>query len=248
MLQKLNTNQDSTHKSPVRLTIVIVSLWLLITIAIIVAAVINLRGNQLPQALTITNYSALPVEVPSSAQADMDAQIYYVLKNHFDVPDSRHTIEATLRPDTYQSISVDGLNGAEFIVDVDAYQQTYRIKLIWSDDPDTYPGESSVECVPKTESKYPDVMCYGQYYDSNSPQIYLPYTDQLESGEIFVASRVYQDPAGQTVIEISVPNCGDQTIKDAAIAATKSYLKSAGLDNPEQYVYSVPSSYDQCLK
>ena len=149
---------------------------------------------------------------------------------------------AVIRPETLESETDSGIVNVSFILDVDRFQQSYRAYLAWSEDQKTWlPEDTLVECAEVQLSKYPDVLCYGMYMNSDSIELYLPYFGKIDTGEEYtVKQRYYAD--GGPYLEIAIDSCGDKKILDAALADVKKWLINNKLD-PEKYAFEVPSHY-----
>lgn len=225
-----------------KITIIsVASLAVLGVVAIIVGAVLNAYYTP-SNYVKVSDYDDLPVSVPQDIREDLSLQLYYLLSRNFDVPEQPGATVATIRPDSYQNSSAsDSIISISFIADVDRFQQSYNIGLSWSTDGKKLPENVSTECVINSLSKYQGVECYGTYQNSNSIELYVPYSNYTPSGGFFtVRQRYYTN--GEGYLEIAIDSCGNQAILDEALASAKTWLESNSL-NPDDYSFELPTHY-----
>lgn len=234
-----------THLSQRQLAAILVTVSLFIIALLIGILVTVSREPSMPDVVDIVNYDDLPVQPPDNTKDELTASLYYLLDEYFDAPDQSHSIKATLRPETLEQQEIDNINSMSFIVDVDAYQQSYQVTLSWTADGTILPENTSVECASHDVSKYPSSVCHGQFYDSTSPYLYLPYEGTLATGQTYSANYLYEDEAGAHV-SVSVDVCGAPSASEAALSAIESYLASKGVD-VDSIQYDVRSVYHNCI-
>ena len=212
----------------------------LLTLLVILLYVVNLKPP-ISSIVTVENYDSLPISIPPNNRKDLSEQLYYLLSEHFETTEESNSISATIRPDTLINTSTNGTTSISFIIDIDVYKQSYRAHLNWNDNGDWLPQTTSIECAENSLSKYPDVLCYGMYFDSNDISLYLPYKATIENvGEYTVKQRYYPD--GTPYLEVAIDSCGDQTILDQALTSAKNWL-TANRFNPDDYSFEVPAHY-----
>lgn len=220
----------------------IIVILIISIVAIITNRLHNTTSTESANYFAVKNYDDLSINIPTQAQESLNSQLYHLLSSHFNLSPSAKTI-GTIRPDTVKSLG----SSASFIMDIDAYQQSYNIKLAWSDQPDSIPADAVIECATRDQSKYPDVPCFGMYYNSDSPALYLPYNGTLPSGASFSATFSHMDNYQNNYIIVSVQDCGSSSLKDAAVSAVKKYLRTAGNLDSEQFIYQTTSDNSQCI-
>lgn len=237
--------QDKPPRKLLKPKAVFIGLSAVIALFIIIIIALSITlSSHLPDAVKVSNFADLQESLPSDIKNRLNAQLYYLLSLHFDVPERSNSVNAVLRSDTYQKTLDGDVENASFLVDIDAYKQSYLVHLSWSNTA-KIPNDVLIECAPRDLSKYPDETCYGMYYDSASPYIYLPYEGTLPSGEPFTAEFGYQIDS-EVHIDIFIEDCGDPQNKDVAVQTVKDYLSSNGLD-AGQYIYEAISNYNDCL-
>ncbi len=229
-----------------RLIFVIVMLVLIVAVVVVVIILLSSRQRlsiSSVNAVEIVNYEELEIMPPVEQQTDLNMRLYSVLEQHFDV-NQKMPIQGVVRPESLQSDYKNGLTTIAFIVDIDEFRQSYSVEVSWALDENTeVPNLSSVECVSRSLSKYPDEICYGMYYDSTSSAIYLPYTGQLTSGVKFLAENEGIDNYGVEHVVVSVQNCYQWPVEFStsnaveAVEAVKKYLKDEGGINVDSMVF-----------
>lgn len=121
----------------------------------------------------------------------------------------------------------------KFLVDVDAYQQTYEVTLSNS--------VVTIACPQLGETKYPESFCIGNMgnYDDSISVVFgsnLPYEGYTSEDEYFSVSR-NEDMKNFTdrYLDVMVINCmGDEAAKDRADAALNEWITSLGA-SPELF-------------
>lgn len=223
--------------------IIVITVPLAFFLLVILAILLYITNLKPPISsfVAVTDYDSLPINIPESNRKDLSEQLYYVMSEHFDIPEEPEIATAVIRPDTFTNNSEYDTTSVSFIVDVDAYKQSYRTYLTWSNNGDWLPQTTSIECAENSLSKYPDTLCYGMYYNSNDIDLYLPYTGTIENGlEYTVKKRYYTDDT--PYLEIAIDSCGDQNILNQALNSVKAWLTNNHL-NPDDYAFEVPSHY-----
>lgn len=90
--------------------------------------------------------------------------IYNLLQSKFD-KDVEKPILAVVRSDSYKETFEDEVRTAEFLVDVDSYQQTYRVVYSSSDTVEII-NSTFISCPLLSEMKYPEAECISMYNTS----------------------------------------------------------------------------------
>ena len=78
------------------------------------------------------------------------------------------------------------------------------------------------------------------YKSKNTLSSILPLTMTTANGTISITAADKNDP---TALKVGINSCGDQEIKDKALATAKEYLKMGGY-NPDDFTYTVPDYCD----
>ena len=247
MQDKLDTYIDKIKEYRLKpsFAIICVALILVVIIAIVASRLIMQANNRQPDVVNV-NTQDLGTKIPTETEDNLRSQIYGLLSSHFEnLPQNSNAIKASVRPDTLQVNSSDGVHNAKFVIDVDDYKQSYNVGVSWSDSIEL-PNDILIECTPRDISKYPDEPCYGMYYDSTSPYLYLPYEGKTSSGEQFTASYGYQDQNGREFVMIKTQNCDSYSIENEVTTAVRKYLKDRGKLNSSQFGYKV-SAAEKCI-
>lgn len=224
-----------------KIIIIFVPLSFLIIVALIILLYFITLSPSPSSIITIVDYNSLPISIPQEKRDELSSQVYYLLTENFDVPEESNATTAVIRPETFTDTSNDSISTVSFIMDIDAYQQSYQAYVSWSNTGEWLPEDILIECAENSLSKYPNVPCYGMYFNSDDIDLYLPYTGTIENGlEYTIKTRYYPD--GEPYLEVAIDSCGNQTILDQALAAAKAWLTSNQL-NPNDYTFEVPSHY-----
>ena len=219
---------------------------IILVIAIFVAIIPNILSSRKPYDIAnITNLSDLPQNPPSITQEHLKRELYNIISSHFFTDNNASSINATIRSETIKNKNDKNIKSVEYIMDVDAYQQSYYVNMAWSDSVDI--GEDiSIECVPKDQSKYPDSVCYGRYYSTDSPLTFLPYESQLSSGESF-ETTYYGMKNDNIILTITIGGCEeDDNLKEEAISATTNYLEEVGNIDVNKLIFRRETDFTKC--
>ena len=236
--KKISYTIDNLREKGIIRRLIILSIGLLITITVIIIISISISNIfRISNIIAVDNYDALNIDIPNNAKDEFQEVVYYVLKNHFDVPDAPTSVKATIRPETVKYDDSGSIKGVNFVLDIDEYRQSFDTYINWSE---------TEECVSQDLSKYPDATCYGMNYSSNSPSKYLPFRGRLKTGETFFAAYDSQDQYGNEHITVIVQDCGQDSAKDKAVSAVKDYLKIKGGFDSEQFIYRKISDNSEC--
>lgn len=224
-----------------KITIITVPIaFLLLCILLVLIYILNISPSP-SNIIAISDYDTLPISVPQDKRNELSTQTYYLLTEHFEVPDQSGAVSAVIRPESFEDTSEGSISTVSFIMDIDSYQQTYRAYVSWSDDGEWLPEDILIECATNDLSKYPNVPCYGMYFDSNDIALYLPFTGTINGSiEYTVKQRYYAN--GDPYLEVAVDSCGDQSILDQALASAKTWLTTNHL-NPDDYSFEAPAHY-----
>lgn len=154
--------------------------------------------------------------------------------------------EAEIREGTYEEIIGDSSVDAKFIVDVPELRYSFQVEVIWPakvgkneekiEDPNV-----TIKCPHYLDVIYADTKCIAQTPEQQLER-YLPYYEDLDSGQRFGVSM--KKFGGEPYVAVEVKSCGDSSVAEKAVNATKKWMKSIYLD-PNDYTIK---SMDICKR
>lgn len=158
---------------------------------VMISAGIMFYQNYLYQ-LKIVKVENYPEMLPGDMRSNLELQLRNLLELHFEVPENE-MIDSEIRAGTYRQDSDAEIVTATFLLDIDAYRQTYAIVMNWSDTVEIADGVL-IACPSQAEMKYPDTKClamYGTSQDVENREKYPIYQDlPIIVDEFDYASRV----------------------------------------------------------
>ena len=235
---------ESLRQKPSRVKILLtVSILIIIFVVIILAIIAYLNLKPAHSSISITGYSDYS-SIPAETRENLQRQLFSILSEHFDVS-ANTPININIRPETYHVENKQGINTASFIMDLDAYQQSYSIQMVYSDE-HHITEDVFISCAPTDVTKFPQQTCYGAYENTDSPRFYLPYTGKTSSDVDFTATYSFQDDYGFDHIRVSVKCRDDSETKEQAVLAAKDYLQSIESINSNRFIYERASDYKDC--
>ena len=160
-------NGFSIKNLPKRNKLILLFSSLAVVILILVGILIAVYQDYLHQ-MEIVNVANYPSSLPSDMRDNLEVQLRRLLSLHFNAPDDA-IIAGTVRDGTYRENTVGGLVTATFILDIDAYKQTYSVIMNWSDTIEV-PDGVLISCPETRLMKYPDATCAAMYNDSQDVQ------------------------------------------------------------------------------
>ena len=113
------------------------------------------------EIVSISNY-------PDSLQDDMKSNLEIQLRRLLDLnfgASGEIGISAEIRQNTFLQDINDGVVTSSFLIDIDAYKQTYSVIMSWSDTVEISDG-ILISCPEARLMKYPEVNCVAMYDDS----------------------------------------------------------------------------------
>lgn len=223
----------------------VTTIVLIVVVAIIIIAMNLSAKKRYDKIVEVEGYDSLGLSISAEMKEDLGAQLYYLLKNHFDSVDDSGVIVGAIRPETANYTIEDSVEVVSFIVDIDEFEQTYNVTLSWSDSYEMDDG-ILIECTKKALSKYPQAKCYGMYTNSDSIGLYLPNELTLDSGEQIIMEYGYTNEDGKEIVDIEVNSCGVKTVDELALSKAKSWIRMQGLD-AEAFLYRVKPLYENCI-
>ena len=222
--------------------ILIVAGAVLLLVTFIIVWLLN-RGPKLPDAINIINYDSVKEFLPEGAKQEIELSLYYHLKQYFEVPEEKDSVEVEIRTDTYEKVNNNNnkTNTVKFVVDIDSFEQTYMIIMGWSDAYSDVLLNILIGCPAQETIKYEGAECHSENKLGGFIWASLPYRGEISSGEEFtVRQREYFN--GEKYLEIAINSCGDENILKEALELTKKWIQSKGID-PEELKYEIPNHY-----
>ena len=167
------------------------------------------------------------VNLPEKVREFVADNIWETIKGNVENVSRNDIDDVVVREETYSETVEDDedLVRANFIVDIDSIKQTYAISAGWSRGGEVV-YEVIVNCPPIDEMKYPETVCYGDYNNSFSLDLYLPYAvykdgydmdDDAAMDDEVVAPDIYiTGDADEKYIDVMVSKCNaEEFIREA---------------------------------
>lgn len=202
-------------------------------ILILIIVVISIILMNQPH-VSIKNFNEVKSTLTSAEKQNIEKSIFSLLEYNNDNPSSKTVTEAYIQADSYSENTDNGTLSVNFDVDIDQYERTFSV--VFNREKGTA-GQAYTNCAKLPMNKYPEHRCISESYDSNDISVYLPYYGNLTGGLNYTIRQTYYQN-GDPYLQISVNSCGDKSIQDAALKATKDWVKSLYLD-PDSYTYYV---------
>ena len=147
-------------------------------------------------------------------QADKDVLMSVLanqIKNVSDIDVEKELVEGSIRNDSYSEKIQGDVVVSNFLLDIDAIEQTYTVEFPWSRSGEV-PDGISVECPRNDQSKFPDNYCIGTYTTSASIDIYLPYDGDINGNKY----SVYANYLVENGLDLFIVACGDDNLMNMA--------------------------------
>ena len=113
------------------------------------------------QSMKYVEIEEYPESMPVELREGLGAQIKQVLELNEGAKEDE-IIKAVIRKGTYFEKTEDEITSANFLVDIDAYKQTYVVEMAWSDTKEVADG-IIIRCPTRAQSKFPDSFCKSMY-------------------------------------------------------------------------------------
>lgn len=237
-------------------------LWLVAGIIMVLAllAITVLPNIQFGPAatpkLTIKNWETTLPQVPENSRTRIEERLYsqVVMNLTENVP----TSGGEIRDGSTTEVDVrDNFTVGDFIVDIPSIEQSYIIQYFYGE----LDGEQETEmaasvrtyCITDENNMiYDSFACKDDYGARDSEKFIqnfyfgyvLPHTEVLPNSKNAVVTMEYMD-GGAIRLNISVENCGEPEVIDAAKSATKKWIEGLGLKS-DNFMYYVPLKYNGC--
>ncbi len=220
-----------------RIVVVIIAQILFVMIII---TIIN-SVFQEKQHVFSTDNTGQTSQVPEEEKRAYEDALWEVISQHVEGVDKNIIDDAVVREDSYKEEydEESGATQASFIIDIDSIKQSYKIIIGWDSNGTATP---IIDCLPISEAKYPDSVCYGTYRNSNDLSLYLPYSteepDEGLSPDLIIRGNEYDH-----TITITLTLCNTEENKKKAM----DYLNSTPIKLSEyQMIYDINSIDSIC--
>ena len=197
--------------------------------------------------ITVINLGDYAKNMPSATKDDIYETIYRTAElNSSESETSLSFMTATLRDGSFKETfnKTDSVYSGEFIVDIEAIKQSYRIYYDWTTNKNTLLSSygASANCLKMSNMIYPFFNCSNAYDDAslakyNQLYMILPYNTTLSDGTAVSVSEVnYYYGSNEPYIRISVDACGNKKALDEGVSLIRDYLSSYNF-NLDDYKY-----------
>jgi|GEM_PF-5725701 len=167
------------------------------------------------------------LEIPEVRKNAFKSELQSLLKNTYNV----ETTNFTVREGTFNVETINSVNTAYFIIDLDELKLSYAVHIPWSDTSDVYSDEIYIECPKKSQMKYPETKCIGRYNEDTSFSLYLPYIAYDDKN-----NPIYKIENRNGTILITLNTCINSHLKTTYYNSAIEWLKTEtklDLDNIE---------------
>ena len=183
-------DNDPDTKNYTKIRNIIIAIVAAVILLIITISVVAINANK--DEATIVNESGRDSEIISDEDlAEVKSRVYAHTKNVSQSEEGNNDnngntydgdVSAAVRWNTVKSSD----DSTTFLIDLDDYQQTYRVYVT--------DGETFLTCPKISESKYPESFCIGTSgdIDDSITAVFganLPYTGQTNSGYTYTIAR-----------------------------------------------------------
>lgn len=134
-----------------------------VVVIILVAILVAVYQDYLHQ-MKIVNVENYPTSLPADMRENLQVQLRRLLTTHFEAPEDA-MIAGAIREGTYRENTAGEITTATFVVDIDAYKQTYAVVMNWSETVELSDA-ILISCPDTSVMRYPDVTCIAMYNNS----------------------------------------------------------------------------------
>ena len=200
-----------------------------VAIVVVISIVASIMRGQAWERAHV-EITGIPNSIPKEQIESLELQLKNMMVAKAGVKEDEK-VKATIRDGSYSEKTDDGITTAEFLIDVDAFQQTYIVSVSWSDTKEISDG-IVIKCPSKKQSKYPDSFCKSMYNTTtdvenieNNP-IYEKLPIEVDSFDFGARRAIHYEIRGAfneegTLVLTIVDYSGGQ--KENAISKIKSY-------------------------
>ena len=208
---------------------------------IIVCAIINATLSVRP--LEFSNLDQINSSLSSDEIRELEKYLWQSIQESEGVSEVNQTLDALIRPSSYEEKDSDVTKNYSFLVDVDALKATYKISFAFKKGYSFY-EIPDISCPTPELMKYSDTYCRIGRSSTTSATIgsYLPTEFRLDSGELVIVSVGYTEE-GKDYLNVRVSSCGDDEIISQAHSEVKKWIDKHNFDS-EQYEIKIPAFCD----
>ena len=225
--------------SSVGMKIVVILFLVMCVLAIALAVMVNIQGQEEVPGVPITNFQEIS-DAPKEYQTNAEQSLWTLIERNANVEDLS-MYSAAIRDGSY-SQTTDGNKEIEhFIVDIEELRYSFEITLSWTKGQKKYTDlYVKVQCPYYTDVIYPDTVCVAEKPTAQIKR-YLPHNDYINDGKLV---HVEESVVGKEFrLLVKVDACKNQDVIDAAMEYTTKWIESIYM-NPGDFVVE---SYDTCM-
>lgn len=224
------------RKKLIRNIIIIVTL-----LVVVIGAIIGLWPKKY-DAIKLSN----PAALNNVSKTDVNLFRLYLLEYlqlHGYIAEDAEVSDVEVRADTVSTVFDGETEVTSFVVDIDSLQQSFKIKIINSEQEIT-DVPVQISCPTEQERKYTNAKCRSQYEeDDKEVKTYLPYEFYLDSGEKVLVKNITTKLGTGRILQIYLYSCNS---KAPPVPETeklvRAWVTSLG-DDEENYIYNVRTGY-----
>lgn len=207
---------------------VVIVVLMQIILVIILASIVVVNTSQPRNHISTVDNDDILKNIPSKEIELYEQGLWSIIEETVDGADKSMIKDAVIREGSYIDETDENQNDSSgshqvsFIVDIDSIQQSYKVVLGWSRDQYNPP---IIDCLPASEAKYPDSICYGTYRNTHDLSLYFPYTiyapQSNGANDVLITGEEYEH-----WIKVDITNCRPDELKKQA----QDYLDSLPID------------------
>ncbi len=244
-MRKLKTTNDQIQFKPIHFIVII------FVAIVIVLAVISFSNMKKPSEygpeLKIDNFSKYFREVPDDTRSSLFATLYRVVELNLAANQEPITSGATIRKDSSEKTydKNTGVHYGSFIVDVEYVQQSFNVRIGWSDTPNNPMLSSNkvfISCLTGKQSLYGSITCQDGRDDGSPLQTISSRFPIIQDLPIKVS---YYTDNYETYVSYSITYRLDEESEDITIYINdySGNNEQAALDKIKELGYT-PSAYN----
>lgn len=210
-------------------------------IIIVLIAILGTLLNKKP--LDLYNLDQVESGLSNQQVGELEKFIWDSLQRTQGFDKDTKEIVALIRPSSFSKVTKDDITNYGFIIDVDEFKATYLVSFAMMKGEGFY--ESPViDCPTPDLMKYAGTKCAGEKTSTMSVTIgrYLPYSFNLESGELVTVARNTAE-TGEEYLNVRVSTCGNQALLAQTKEQVEAWIKSIGY-KPSDYKITIPEFCD----
>ncbi|MBQ7202366.1 hypothetical protein IJS18_03230 [Candidatus Saccharibacteria bacterium] len=129
-------------------------------IIVIVSIILSSLMNHF-QSMEHVSFEKYPETMPTELREGLGVQLKNLLEIN-GIASEDDIVKAVIREGAYFEKTEDDVTTADFIVDIDDYQQSYLVTMSWSDTKEISDA-IIIHCPTRAQSKYPESFCKSMY-------------------------------------------------------------------------------------